>query len=255
MISEKTADMGYFSCLPPEILNELINFCPIVDVRALYQTGKNLSPIVGNILFAKTQKHLEHLDSKLFEIHDLRIHSNSMNTRYYSLYKEKSVEKAKSGSEERCVALRELICRLFWDMSLSEIFTILDQYSMEDPLLLSQIIKRHASSFVVNLKINKKNDKNLKLFLKMLEGNQLPVKCLKLFIDPLEDTIVTLFAKAIQKNKYLTKLDFEYPLSYPKYFREIMDSIKGNNRLTFVRIKPINEPNWFVIKDSAFTKG
>lgn len=247
--SHTPTDMGYFAWLPPELVNEIINYFPISDINALHQTGKNLNPVVAAALFSKTQKDLEQLEAKLFEITDLRIHSNSMNNRYYTLPKNE-LKKLKNGSEERCIALRNCVCRIFWDMNLNEIFRIMDLHPSEDPILLSQIIKSH-STFVQYIKINKPNDKNLILFLKMLGGNQLRVKVLNLCVNPLDDTIVTSFADAIRKNKSLTDLHFEYPLSYPKYLKEPIESIQENEQIVCAKFKAIGEQGWDVIKNKT----
>lgn len=248
MISQIPTGMGYFTYLPPELLNEiLMDYLTISDINTLHQAGKNLNPVIATALFAKTEKHLEQLEAKLFEITDLRIHSNSMNNRYYTLPKN-DLKKLKNGSEERCIALRDCVCRIFWDMNLNEIFRIMDLHVTEDPLLLSQIIKS-KSSHVQYIKINKSNDKNLILFLKMLGGNQLRVKVLNLCINPLDDTVVTLFANAIRENKSLTDLHFEYPISYPKYLKEPIESIKENEQIGSAKFKPIGEQGWHVIKD------
>ena len=249
-VSDTPTDMGYFAWLPPELLTEVMDHLPISSMNTFHQTGKNLNPVVATALFAKTQKHLEQLECKLFEITDLRIHSNPMNNRYYTLPKNELKKSTKNGSEERCIALRNSVCRIFWDMSLNEIFRIIDVYPIEDPLLLSQIIKSH-SSHVQYIKINKTNDKNLILFLKMLGGNQLRVKVLNLCINPLDDFIVTLFANAIRENKSLTDLHFEYPLSYPKYLKEPIESIKANEQIGFAKFKAIGEQGWGVIKDKT----
>lgn len=250
MISQTPTDMGYFAWLPPELVNEIINYFPISDINALHQTGKNLNSVVATALFAKTQKDLEQLEAKLFEITDLRIHSNSMNNRYYTLPKNELKKTTKNGSEERCIALRNCVCRIFWDMNLNEIFRIMDLHSSEDPLLLSQIIKSH-SSHVQYIKINKTNDKNLILFLKMLGGNQLRVKVLNLCVNPLDDTIVTLFADAIRKNKSLTDLHFEYPLSYPRYLKEPIESIKESEQIVCAKFKAIGEQGWDLIRNKT----
>ncbi len=252
MISQTSAtptDMGYLAWLPNELINEVINYFPISDMNALHQTGKNLNPVIATALFSKTQKDLEQLECKLLEITDLRIHSNSTNYDNYKFFKSETEKWTKNGSKERCIALRNCVCRIFWDMNLNEIFRIMDLHPSEDPLLLSQIIKSH-STFVQYIKINKTNDINLILFLKMLGGNQLRrVKVLNLCIDPLDDTIVTLFANTIRKNNSLTDLHFEYPLSYPKYLKEPIESIMENEKIVCAKFKAIGEQGWDVIKN------
>lgn len=247
-ILELPTDMGYFSYLPPELLPEIADLLTLSDMNTFYQTGKKLPSVIPTALFSKTQKHLEQLESKLFEITDLRIHSNPMNNSYYSNFKKQSHEDTKINSKERCEALRECICRIFWDMTLSEILRITDIFPTEDPLLLSKIIKSH-SKFVQSLRIEKNNDKNLALFLRMLGANQLRVKVLNLCIDHLDDTTVTLFANAIRKNKSLTDVHFEYPLSYPKYLKEPIEAIKENEQIVCAKFKTIGEKVWDTIKN------
>lgn len=190
--------LGILSCLPTEILMELINYLPIPDVFAFTLIGRNIHPIIEKNLYERTQKYLEILECDLLKQDSVKEELlESYNE--YPLFSEK-VKNASDSSKEKCQALRESISSLFF--SINHALT-LSPYQSEDPLLLPHLFKVLTDDFKTFIKFDKENMANFSLFFKMLERGHVITRHLHLDIcDVVDEKSLMCVTSALCNDKY-----------------------------------------------------
>lgn len=123
-------DLGILSCLPIEILQEMMEHLPILDIRMLNLTGRNIHPIVDTTIQTKTQKYLEFLTSDL-----LRPEQNIVSDFKKEHYDHEKIKIFSNNSKDKCQALRAAIRDLFCIGNTDSAQHSIN--SFEDPLTLT----------------------------------------------------------------------------------------------------------------------
>lgn len=193
------------SCLPDEILGEIIDYLPIHDHRMLSQTARILNPVIETSLYAKIQKCLGILTCDL--LNDDRIKKgleSEYDRKVYTFFNEK-INSFPNNSKEKCHALRESICSLF--SAIDGELEFMSFPHSEDPFLLPTLLKVLANKEETCISYRKENAKNFISFFKMLDSGQFKKNNLVVnFHDDLDENELKLIATAIQKNSFITDL-------------------------------------------------
>lgn len=229
-LENSKTDLGILSCLPIEILQEMMDYLSIMDTRMLNLTGRNLHSIIETTIQAKTQRYLELLVCDLLK-DDQNFICSSKKTKF-------NHEKAKSFSdntEQRCQALRESITGLFSKGFLEDIQS-LSPCLVEDPLLVPYMSKALIKNTNrIFLTYNNKNEKISLLFFHILDIRQTIENYYICFEDNLEVFFLESFINFIA-NQSIVNLQIIFKKSDLEALNSIVKSIKNNKGIKSVQI-------------------
>lgn len=232
-------DMGTLSCLPADVLVEMMSYLPIHDVMSLHQTGKKVYSIIETTLYSKTQIALESFAKELLE--DEHVNANLKKMGVHELHNLKKGESVPNNTKEKCQALRENICSFFKSNDLNSLFSVMSAHHSDDPFLFPYMISNLSNKFISFVEYDGVNSKACILFFNMISKELLETGQLDLIVlhKDLDDRCLRAFTKAISSSLFLHDLHLRLTSCNLEHMDLILSSARKNdsiNKITLIEI-------------------